>query len=155
MTYYLGHRSNKELLGVHLRLVAVVHLAIEDTEQDFTVHDGIRTIDEQRRYVETGVSRTMESSHLVQAATGLGHAVDLVPYVNGKLRWEWEPIYVVAEAVRAAARTLDTPIRWGGCWQEVTTTTVPVRQLVADYVEKRRRAGRSAFIDGPHWELVL
>ena len=155
MTYHLGRHSEAELVGVHPRLVAVVRLAIELTEQDFTVHDGIRTIDEQRRYVEAGVSRTMDSMHLVQASTGMGHAVDLVPYVNGKLRWEWEPIYVIAEAVRDATRALSTPIRWGGCWQEVTTTTASMRELVADYVEKRRRAGRSAFIDGPHWELVL
>ena len=39
----LGEKSLKELVGVDPRLVAVVKRAIELTEQDFSVHDGIRT----------------------------------------------------------------------------------------------------------------
>lgn len=116
-SFKLGERSLQELEGVHPDLVAVVKRAIELSVQDFAVHDGIRTLDEQRRMVETGASQTLDSRHIT------GHAVDLVPYVNGQLRWEWEPIYRVADAVRVAAKELDTAIRWGGVWDLTFTQT--------------------------------
>ncbi len=154
MPYRLGTHSRRELEGVHPHMVAVVELAMDTTEQDFTVHDGLRTVEEQREYVHKGVSWTMRSKHLPQE-DGLGHAVDLVPYINGRLRWEWPPIYVVFEAVRAAAETLDVPLIWGGCWHTVTGTTMPAKELVRRYVDERRAQGRRVTLDGPHFELKL
>jgi peptidoglycan L-alanyl-D-glutamate endopeptidase CwlK len=146
--FKLGKRSLEELEGVHSDLIAVVKRAIEITVQDFSVHDGIRTLEEQRRLVERGASQTLDSRHIT------GHAVDLVPYINGKLRWEWDPIYDIADAVRTAAREKDIPIRWGGSWDVVLTEMDDSPEdLVADYVARRRRAGKRAFIDGPHYEL--
>ena len=98
--------------------------------------------------VRRGVSKTMESRHVT------GHAVDLVPYINRKLRWEWEPIYVIADAVRTAARELDTPIRWGGAWDRLLTELDDTPEdIVQDYAERRRAQGRRPFLDGPHYEL--
>ena len=154
MTYYLGRRSRRELGGVHPHLVRVVERAIRLTTQDFTVHDGIRTIEEQREYVRRKVSYTMRSRHLPQH-DGYGHAVDLVPYINGKLRWEWGPIYRIAEAMRLAARELDVGLLWGGCWSTLTGTTEDPELLVARYVRWRRSRGLRAFIDGPHYQLEL
>ncbi|HNY29613.1 MAG TPA: M15 family metallopeptidase [Fibrobacteria bacterium] len=146
--FVLGAASRKELQGVHADLVRVVHRAIELTAQDFSVHDGIRTLEEQKRLVAAGASKTMESRHIT------GHAVDLVPYINGKLRWEWEPIYVIADAVRMAAREFQVPIRWGGSWDVAfTDSTDSPEHLVAAYVETCRQQGKRAFIDGPHFEL--
>jgi peptidoglycan L-alanyl-D-glutamate endopeptidase CwlK len=108
--FTLGANSLKELNGVHPDLVAVVKRALELSAQDFAVHDGIRTLAEQQQFVASGASQTLDSRHLS------GHAVDLVPYINGKLRWEWPPIYTIAEAVRKAANELNIPIRWGGAW---------------------------------------
>lgn len=147
-TFKLGENSLKELEGVHPDLVAIVKRAIELTVQDFAVHDGIRTLEEQKKLVEAGASQTIESRHIT------GHAVDLVPYVNGKLRWEWEPIYRITDAVRAAARELGTPLRWGGAWDVVLTQSEEhPEDLVADYVARRKKVGKKAFIDGPHYEL--
>lgn len=146
--FRLGARSRKELGGVHPELAAVVQRAIELTVQDFSVHDGPRTLQEQQKMVASGVSKTLNSRHLS------GHAVDLVPYVNGTLRWEMEPIYKIADAVRMAANELGVPIRWGGAWDVLLTeTTDPPEELVDDYVARRRAAGKKAFIDGPHFEL--
>jgi peptidoglycan L-alanyl-D-glutamate endopeptidase CwlK len=156
MAYVLGSRSLAELEGVHPRLVSVTRRAIVLTEQDFGVHDGLRTLAEQREYVARGVSQTMNSKHMKQA-DGYGHAVDLVPYVNGKLRWEWEPIYVIAAAVNQAARELNVSLRWGGVWDVSFNTIQPTPEAmeaaVDAYVGRRRAAGRSAMIDGPHYEL--
>ena len=86
MSFVLGAKSRAELQGVDPDLVRVVERAIAITPVDFTVHDGIRTVAEQKRYVAEGVSWTMRSRHLE------GKAVDLVPWINGKPRWEWPPI---------------------------------------------------------------
>lgn len=146
--FQLGAASMKELDGVHPDLIAVVKRAVQLTAQDFSVHDGKRTLAEQQKLVASGASTTLESRHLT------GHAVDLVPYINGKLRWEWEPIYVIADAVRTAARELGIPLRWGGAWDiDFTASTHPPEDLVADYADRRRKAGLRVFIDGPHFEL--
>lgn len=157
MAYRLGSRSLSELQGVHPDLVRVEKRAIRITKQDFSVHDGMRTLAEQRRYVARGVSRTMNSKHLKQS-DGWGHAVDNVPYINGKLRWEWPPIYEIAYAMNVAARELGVALRWGGCW-DIRFDDVELRsaagakRLVDQYVARRRKMGRRAFIDGPHYEL--
>lgn len=146
--FKLGTRSLAELKGVHPDLVAVVKRAIVLTVQDFSVHDGIRTLAEQQRLVAAGASQTLDSRHIT------GHAVDLVPYINGKLRWEWPPIYRIADAVRVAARENGTPIRWGGAWDvDFTDSTASPEDLVSGYVGRRRKSGLRAFIDGPHFEL--
>jgi peptidoglycan LD-endopeptidase CwlK len=147
-TFKLGPKSLKELDGVHDDLTAVVKRAIQITVQDFAVHDGIRTMQEQKEMVLKGVSQTLDSRHLT------GHAVDLVPYVNGKLRWEWEPIYRIVDAVRIAAKELGIPLRWGGAWDiSFTDSTASPEDLVIDYAARRKKAGKKAFLDGPHYEL--
>lgn len=146
--FILGTRSLAELNGVHADLLAVVKRAIAITPQDFSVHDGLRTLDEQRELVASGASKTMDSRHLT------GHAVDLVPVINGKLRWEWEPIYKIAEAVRVAARELNVALVWGGAWdQAFTESDGPVEHLRDAYAQRIRDAGKKPFLDGPHFEL--
>ena len=163
MPYKLGAKSVRELVGVHPRLVEVVKRAIEISAQDFSVHDGLRTPAEQAVYVQRGVSTTLDSKHLRQA-DGFGHAVDLVPYINGKLRWEWAPIYHIAAAVHQAAGELGVALRWGGVWDQrlgaLSGDAAGLEDAVADYVQRERArkiaAGRKpkVFIDGPHFELA-
>lgn len=143
-----GLRSLAEIAGVHPDLVAVVQRALVLSPMDFAVHDGTRTEAEQRELVERGASQTMASRHLT------GHAVDLVPYVGGKLRWDWPLLYQVAAAVRAAAVEHAVPIRWGGAWDvTLTDTTEEPEAVSAGYAARRRARGRKPFLDGPHFEL--
>jgi len=156
MTYTLGAKSIAELRGVHPDLVKVVNRTIQLTEQDFSVHDGLRTIEEQREYVRRGVSKTMNSMHMNQP-DGWGHAFDLVPWINGQLRWEWKPIFVIASAVHKATTELGVTLTWGGVWDRTFNTLGPsakdMETAVNAYVARRRGAGKTAFIDGPHWQL--
>lgn len=145
--FVLSEKSLAELQGVHADLVAVVHRAVELSAQEFAVHDGIRTLAEQKQLVAAGASQTLNSRHIT------GHAVDLVPLINGKLRWEWSPIYRIADAVRQAANELGKPVVWGGAWAALNGTAESPEDLVAAYVARRRKAGQRAFIDGPHFEL--
>ena len=157
MAYVLGAKSRAELKGVHLDLVRVVERAIQITTQDFSVHDGLRTAEEQKRLVAAGASQTMNSKHR-QQADGYGHAVDLVPFINGKMRWEWPAIYPIAAAVWQAARELKVDVRWGGAWIDLdqikTGTPGAMKAAVEAYGAARRKAGKSAFTDGPHFELA-
>jgi peptidoglycan L-alanyl-D-glutamate endopeptidase CwlK len=108
MTYQLGQRSLQNLSGVHPDLVAVVKRAIELTEQDFSVIEGIRNIDRQRKLFKSGASTTMNSRHLT------GHAVDIAPY---PLSWDWEYFYPIEDAMKQAASELDVDLEWGGDWK--------------------------------------
>lgn len=147
--FTLSKSSLKELQGVNADLIALVRRAIELSPQDFAVHDGTRTLAEQQRLVASGASQTLHSRHIT------GDAVDLVPLINGKLRWEWPPIYAIADAVRVAANELGTPLRWGGAWDVAfTPSTESPEDLVSGYISRRRSLGLRAFIDGPHYELL-
>lgn len=148
--FTLGKGSRKELTGVRSDLVEVVERALELTKQDFTVHDGLRTPAEQREYVRRGTSKTMKSKHLE------GRAVDLVPWIGGKLRWEWEPIYEIASAMSRAADELGVRLKWGGVWDRAmdsydSHTPEQCKAAVRDYT--KRHPGPD-FIDGPHFELI-
>lgn len=157
--YALGRHSLRELEGVHPDLVRVVERAIQISEQDFTVHDGIRSAEDQHTLHLAGSSPYKDgykniSRHQRQPGDNFGHAVDLVPYIGGKLRWEWEPIYNIALAMRQASEELGVPIRWGGCWQRLDHDRRHPRQMVKEYVARKRAMGKRAFNDGPHYELV-
>lgn len=145
MKYSLGAASRRELLGVHPDLVLVVQAAIARTSQDFAVHDGLRTAAEQAEMYRRGASELDGVTKLSRHQTG--HAVDLVPYVNGKLRWEWELIYPIADAVRAAAEEAGIPIRWGGAW-EFLLTGPEAKGFLAKGLHARHKGW-----DGPHFEL--
>lgn len=148
-----------KLRGVHPRVIQVVERAAEITAMPFIINEGLRTLERQRRLVKSGASQTLNSKHLVQK-DGYGHAVDLVPFAdfdgNGthEISWHWEHFYPIAEAMRKAAKELDVRIRWGGCWACLNDSVKPTRDMVADYVAFRRKMGKRAFTDGPHFELV-
>ena len=108
MNYKLGKTSKSRLNGVHPDLVSVVERAIEITEQDYSVLEGLRSLEQQRINVEKGVSKTMNSRHLT------GHAVDLIPY---PVSWDWEYFYPIADAMKQAAEELGVNIEWGGDWE--------------------------------------
>ncbi|PID66617.1 MAG: peptidase M15 [Gammaproteobacteria bacterium] len=115
--YRLGRQSKKRLEGVDPRLVAIVKRAIELTEQDFTVIEGLRSKRRQKRLYKQGLSWTMNSKHLT------GHAVDIAPWVivDGRGRVDWkdrEKFSVLKTAMFAAAKELGIHIRWGGDWNE-------------------------------------
>lgn len=106
--YSLSFRSRQKLSGVHPDLVAVVKRAIEITKQDFSVIEGIRSVERQRELFKSGASTTMNSRHIT------GHAVDLAPY---PVSWDWEYFYPMADAMKQAADELDVDLEWGGDWK--------------------------------------
>jgi peptidoglycan L-alanyl-D-glutamate endopeptidase CwlK len=111
MTYALSQQSLDRLRGVHPDLVKVVKLAITKTAVDFTVTEGMRTLERQKQLVAAGASKTLKSRHLT------GHAVDLAAIVGKEVRWDW-PLYgKLAAAMKEAAAELKVTIQWGGDWK--------------------------------------
>ena len=119
--FVLSQRSEQRLAGVHPKLVAVVRRALQMSDMDFAVLEGLRTVERQKQLVAAGASQTMRSRHLT------GHAVDLAPFVDGQIRWDWPLYHRLAATMDKAAAELQTPIEWGGRWR--------------------------TFKDGPHWQL--
>lgn len=152
--YQLGKRSNERLVGVHPDLAKVVRRAIELSNQDFMVLEGVRTEQRQRELYGQGrtakelsavrldpalarprmakVTWKLNSNHFKQA-DGFGHAVDLVPY---PVDWNsFEKFDAIASAMFVAAAEEGVALRWGADW---------------DRDGKRRERGET---DSPHFEL--
>lgn len=107
--YKLGKRSLQRLKGVNPALVKVVKRAIELSEVDFTVLEGVRSEKRQRELFKKGATRTMNSYHLT------GHAVDLAPW---PIDWNDTDKFVkIADAMEKAADELGVPLQWGGNWR--------------------------------------
>ncbi len=117
----LNPRSEKNLAGVHPKLVSVVRRAADVSDIEFMVIEGLRTIERQKQLVAKGASKTMNSKHIT------GHAVDIVPMIDGEIRWDWPIFYKLAPVIKQAANDMGVNIVWGGDWR--------------------------SFADGPHWEI--
>jgi peptidoglycan L-alanyl-D-glutamate endopeptidase CwlK len=110
MAYKLGLRSRMRLKGVNPDLIKVVELALSYSPHDFTITEGLRTRERQKKLLQAGASRTMNSRHIT------GHAIDFAVLIGGKVRWDW-PLYPpVGDAFKRAGRELGIPVIWGGDW---------------------------------------
>ena len=111
MSIILGQRSLSRLEGVHPDLVRVVKKAAAMSDLDFTVLEGLRTVERQKVLFASGATKTMNSRHIT------GHAVDLAPMLGGQISWDW-PLYArLSKIVKAAAAAEKVPLQWGGDWR--------------------------------------
>lgn len=114
MNRTLSAQSEQVLQDVHPDLVAVVREAFIVSEVSFSVLEGRRSPERQAKLKEAGMSHTLKSRHLT------GHAVDLVPWINGTIPWNnWEAFVSVADAMKSSARDLNIPLVWGGDWKNL------------------------------------
>lgn len=136
MTYSLSERSIKSLEGVDPRLVQVVKRAIQITEQDFVVIEGLRT---QARQDELWAQGRTKPGPIVTwtkdaSSHGTGRAVDICPY---PVDWnDLKKFDAIATAMFTAAAELGVTLRWGADW---------------DQDGNPRERGES---DSPHFELA-
>jgi peptidoglycan L-alanyl-D-glutamate endopeptidase CwlK len=150
MPFKLSQRSLDRLVGVKPQLVEVVKLAIELTTVDFGVVEGLRTLETQKRYVETGKSQTMNSKHLT------GGAVDLAVYIDGQVSWELNVYDNLADAMKTAAAQKGVGLKWGAAWNvpDIRNWQGSMEAAMNHYIDERRKQGKRPFIDAPHFELV-
>ena len=135
--------------GIHPDLRKVMDHAIQITKVDLTVIEGLRSRERQRQLFDQGHTRTLNSRHIT------GHAVDVVPWVKGAISWDWVNYYPMAEAILKAAKEVDVPIVWGGAWhlRPFNQWNDTAKKASEAYVALRKKEGRPAFLDGPHFEL--
>ncbi len=150
MSFKLSKRSQDKLQGLDERLVAVVNSAIFKSKIDFGVICGMRTTKEQEALVAKGASKTMKSKHLE------GRAVDLVAYVGSSVTWQLNMYDDLADAMAAAARKLNVPVKWGAAWSvgNIAEWDGTMEDAMNSYVDLRRSQGRRPFIDAPHFEMM-
>jgi len=136
--YKFSNRSIDSLKGVHPRLTILMGVAIQDSPVDFTITDGVRTTEQQQALFAQGRTAPGEivtnadgieviSNHQLKA-DGLGYAVDLYPFVNGKVQLNDKAnLRKIANHIKETAKRLGYNIEWGGDWK--------------------------SFVDLPHFEL--
>lgn len=146
MTFKLSQKSLSKLEGVDPRLVKVIKRAIEVTEVDFTITEGLRTKATQALYVKQGKSQTMNSKHLE------GLAVDLAAWVNGTINWNFDYYFKIADAVRKASIELGIQVKWGGAWRYLNDYDSS-RKAYDAYIAERKKLGKKPFLDGVHFEI--
>jgi hypothetical protein len=93
-------------------LLDACKLIAHATEQGFVVTGGelLRTPEQQKIYVQTGRSKTLDSDHLKR------RAIDLMFFKDGQLVWDKQvlaPIGAFWEALRPGKN------RWGGNFQSI------------------------------------
>ena len=123
MSKTFSQRSIKAMIGVHPDLVKVAYRALELCDSDFTVIEGVRTLEKQREYFANGASKTMKSYHLLHE-DGFGHALDIYPYYDGSVQCEapYAKFKEISVAMKSAAKELGVTITWGGDWKSFQDT---------------------------------
>ena len=149
MTFILSKRSLDKLEGVDERLVQVVLTAINLTEVDFGVIEGVRSIARQKELVNSGASQTMKSKHIE------GKAIDLIAYVGTRISWELSLYDDIAEAMKESSRENGLAVRWGGSWSvpDIRFWNGTMERAMNSYIDSCRSLGKKPFIDGPHFEI--
>ena len=131
--YKLSERSLNSLKGVNPSLVKVVERAIELTEQDFLVLEGVRS--KEQCYINYGKGRTVAQCSAKGVPTKYaqpslskvtwlnnplaskhvtGNAVDLVP---SPIDWNTiSKFTTISKAMKQAAKELGVDLEWGGDW---------------------------------------
>jgi len=151
MSFKLSQRSLDRLDSVDPDLIKVVKYAIGVNKVDFGVIEGVRTLEKQKELVAAGASKTMNSKHLK------GLAVDLMAYVGGRGCWELKVYDDIADAMKQGAIEHGVPIVWGASWhvRNIADWEGTMEEAMKAYCKKKSDAGKRAFIDGPHFELIV
>ncbi|MCG8345103.1 MAG: M15 family metallopeptidase [Chlorobiales bacterium] len=115
--YKLGRRSLERADGVYPLMIECVERMLSYGVLDVTVtqYGGVRTLDIQKSFVASGASKTLNSLHRIQAETGYGHAIDIVPLpVNWK---NLQAFCMMGSLMFRAAGEMQLPLEWGGHWR--------------------------------------
>lgn len=114
-----NHRFSQNSLdhmdGVHPKLIAIAHRALEISPIDFGIGEdgGFRTMSHQMRLHDRGASQKDGIRH--KSTHQYGGALDPAPWVDGPSN---DPIHyaTVAAAFLVAAGEMGVKLWWGGLW---------------------------------------
>lgn len=120
--YKLSKKSLEKLEGLDKELVRLVRQAISDSPIDFTVVEGVRSTLRQQQLYSQG--RTKEGN-IVTYKDGIknkskhqqGKAVDLAPWIDGRISWNEKAFRILATHIKQKAKELKINVTWGGDWK--------------------------------------
>lgn len=142
-----GERSKKVLDELQPELRVVMGDALRLSSVDFSLVDGARTIEEQRKYFKEGKSKVnpdaypspdalyAAAKHVVGPGMPKARAVDIIIGVEGK-GYDMNHLSHVAGVILTCARQRGIAMRWGGNFDQDG-------QIL-----------EQPFIDSPHFELL-
>jgi len=127
-----GEASKKQLAACHPDIQKVFNRVIE--YWDCVVTEGKRSEAQQKIYVATGASKTLDSKH-VYPLNSPSLAADVSPY---PIKWkDYNRFYAFSGFVIGTATAMGIKLRWGGDWDSDR-----------DFTDQD-------FHDLPHFELIL
>lgn len=113
--------SKQKLERVHPELRRLFDTAVKF--YDCQILQGERTVEQQRANVESGVSETMDSKHLIANGREYVEAVDVAPYPviwpnknHPGYNKELSRFYHFGGFIEGLAKGMKIPLRWGGDW---------------------------------------
>ena len=117
-----GRLSRAVLVTLHPLLRELCVRAL--IENDHSLLRGVRTVDDQAAFVHQGLSKIMDSRHLAGGGLSshepdypeLSYAVDMAPYIGGRVSYEARHVAYFAGCVMTLAAEMGIDLRWGGDW---------------------------------------
>jgi len=123
-----SQRSLDTLKGVHPNLIKLMTEAIKESPVDFTIVQGVRTIEYQQSLyaqgrtakgkIVTNADGVKKKSNHQAKSDGYGHAVDLFPFYDGKVQLSDKQVIpklkLISVHIKAVAKCLGIGITWGG-----------------------------------------
>lgn len=132
--YVFGRSSKEKLQTCHPQLQQVMNHAIEISPIDFSIIEGSRTVERQKRLYAIGASKLDGVTKISKHQYSPSCAVDAVPY---PIDWQdTARFYLLAGVILSTAARLRIRLRWGGDWNS------------------NGQFNDQAFHDLPHFELV-
>jgi len=115
MTLHFGKRSEANLSTVSPALQNLMRQALALGLMDFSITEGFRPRFKQDEYFAAGKSKVRwpGSKH---NTSPYAEAVDAVPYVRGKLSYNYYHCCFLAGVIQSLAKKFSVPVRWGGNW---------------------------------------
>lgn len=137
MSFKFGKNSEKQLATVKPALQKVARRALELSPIDFTIVQGIRTVEQSAQNVKNGTSFLKDPSKSKHIT---GDALDFAPLKNGKIDWnDLDAFWAVKQCFQMAGDELGVKLRFGADWNNS-----------GDYRDEIQRGT----YDGGHVELV-
>lgn len=122
----MNERSLNRLFKAHPLLRKLMVEASLDCPVHFEIGETARTPARQRELVRAGASTILNSRHIAKephhpwyGTEKVSHAVDIVCYIEGRVRWDWPLYYKAAEHIKQVAKKLNITITWGGDWKSL------------------------------------
>jgi peptidoglycan L-alanyl-D-glutamate endopeptidase CwlK len=109
--YSFSQKSIAKLQAVHPDLIKVMQEAISNAPYDFSITEGVRSLERQKELFAARKSTTMRSRHLT------GHAVDIAVFVDGKVTWDLKYYKEVTDHIKVVAKLNDVPLEFGIDWK--------------------------------------